>query len=116
MKQTTKTFTITANDELMGQIERLLACLHLNTQWGHSCVLGLSQDGDGCDNCIVEGEGFDPQKYRVYADWLTRHKSRVERVELVDPPMCSQEYTEYRDNSWQKKYGHLFEEQPWLED
>jgi len=41
-KKITKTFTITANESLMGQIERFLACLHLFTEGSRRKSLALA--------------------------------------------------------------------------
>jgi len=115
----TKTFTITANSSLMNQIERFLGCLHLFTNWGHSSTLALSQDGDGYDECKVEAEGFDPSKYRVYADYLSNYsyKDGKQAVESVNMPLISKTYLAYRDE-WQAKHGDSWEgePQPWMED
>jgi len=117
-KKVTKTFTITANEELMGQVERFLACLHLFTHWGHSSTLALSQDGDGWDEATVEGEGFDPEKYRVYASWRSYRAPQDKKVELMDPSLKDERYIEYRDGYWTKYYGDLYEgkPQPWMEE
>ncbi|GAH06520.1 unnamed protein product [marine sediment metagenome] len=93
----TKTFTITANSSLMGQIERFLACLHLFTNWGHSSYVGFSQDGDGGDLATVEGEDFDPQKYRVYANWVSNYPVRKRDIDSVDASLRNKDYIEYRD-------------------
>jgi hypothetical protein len=119
-KKITKTFTITANESLMGQIERFLACLHLFTNWGHSGYIGMSQDGDGIDEAKVEGDEFDPQKYRVYASWVQDYNALkmkpYNRLECVDPSLKNKDYIAYRDGKWQEKYGHLYEgkPQPWM--
>lgn len=114
----TKTFTITANEEMMGDIERFLACLHLFTNWGHSSILALSQDGDGHDLVKVEGEDFNPSKYRVYADYISRFRPKERKVEIVDESLKSKDYIAYRDGEWEEKYGHLYENepQPWKEN
>ena len=137
----TKTFTITANEEMMGDIERFLACLHLFTNWGHSSILALSQDGDGHDLVKVEGEDFNPSKYRVYADYISRFRPKERKVEIVDASLKSTDYISrfrpkerkveivdeslksknyiaYRDGEWEEKYGHLYENepQPWKEN
>ena len=114
----TKTFTITANEEMMGDIERFLACLHLFTNWGHSSILALSQDGDGHDLVKVEGEDFNPSKYRVYADYISRFRPKERKVEIVDASLKSKGYIAYRDGEWEEKYGHLYENepQPWKEN
>ena len=119
-KKVTKTFTITANESLMGSIERFLACLHLFTHWGHSSYIGLSQDGDGWDEAKVEGDGFDPQKYRPYASWVNDYsykRTKNVHLECVDPSLKDEDYLAYKEN-WQKKYGHLYEgePQPWNEE
>jgi len=116
-KKVTKTFTITANESLMGQIERFLACLHLFTNWGHSSYIGFSQDGDGGDLAKVEGEDFDPQKYRVYANWVSNWPVRKRDIDSVDPSLKDKDYIEYRDGKWTELYGHLYEDkpQPWME-
>ena len=121
-KKVTKTFTITANESLMGQIERFLACLHLFTHWGHSSYIGFSQDGDGWDEATVEGDNFDPQKYRVYASWVEDYHAikmkPYDRLESVDPSLKDKDYIAYRDGKWTELYSHLYEgePQPWLEE
>lgn len=121
-KKVTKTFTITANESLMGRIERFLACLHLFTNWGHSGYIGMSQDGDGWDKAEVKGEGFNVQKYRVYAAWVENYNAKkmepYNRLECVDPSLKDEDYLLYRDGKWQENYGHLYkdEPQPWMDD
>jgi len=114
----TKTFTITANEEMMGKIERFLACLHLFTNWGHSSTLALSQDGDGHDLVKVEGEGFNSEKYRVYADHISHYAPKPKKVETVNPSLKNKDYIAYRDGKWEELYGHLYknEPQPWKEN
>ena len=117
-KKITKTFTITANEEMFNQIERLLACLHLFTHWGHSSTLAISQDGDGWDEVSIKGKNFNPEKYRVYADWISRYRPKEKKVELVDPSLKNKDYIEYRDGYWKEHFGDLYEgePQPWMEN
>jgi hypothetical protein len=121
-KKVTKTFKITANESLMGKVERFLACLHLFTNWGHSSYIGFSQDGDGHDLATVEGEDFNPQKYRVYASWVQDYNAikmqPYNRLESVNPSLKDKDYIAYRDGKWKELYGDLYEgePQPWMEE
>jgi len=117
-KKVTKTFTITANESLMRRIERFLACVHLFTNWGHSSYVGFSQDGDGHDLAKVEGDDFNPQKYRVYANWVCNWPVRKKDIDSVDASLKNKDYVAYRDGKWTELYGHLYEgeEKPWMEE
>lgn len=113
----TKTCTITANESLMRQVERFLACLHWFSHWGHSSYIGFSQDGDGQDKATVEGEDFDINKYRVYADWRCNYPTKVRAIDCVDPSMKDKDYIEYR-KKWTERYGDSYEgePQPWKDE
>ncbi len=90
--QVVKTFTITANESLMGKIERFLACLDFFTKWGHSSVLQLSQDGDGEDVCSVQG--LDVGNYREYANWISDNYVG-NNIESVDATLEHEQFKRY---------------------
>jgi len=87
----------------------------LFTHWGHSSYIGFSQDGDGDDLAKVEGKDFNPEKYRVYASWVSGYPVRKKDIDSVDPSMKDKDYIHYRDGDWQKNFGHMYEgkPQPW---
>ena len=49
-----KTFTIETNPEMMTKIERFMAMIHYNSNWGHTSTFGLPVDGDGGDHINVQ--------------------------------------------------------------
>ncbi len=55
MKKETRIFEITASPKLMKRIERFLAFLHFNSQFGHSGLFAMSLDGDGPENVVIKG-------------------------------------------------------------
>lgn len=77
----TKTFTITANRDMMMKIERFLAWLHFNTKWGHSATIAIDCDGDGDDSVdIQEDETFSIQEHREYVKNIRAKKKDVEWI------------------------------------
>jgi hypothetical protein len=54
--EVTKTFTVTASSEFMERLERHLAFIVRLGAVGHSCVAGVSVDGDGSDRMKVAEE------------------------------------------------------------
>lgn len=44
-----KTFTISSNSDFMSRFEKFLAYIQHCGNIGHSCVVGLSVDGDGSE-------------------------------------------------------------------
>ena len=82
-----KTFTITANPEMMQKLERFLSVLHWYTNWGHSAFIGFSEDGDGQDHVTVEGADIDD--HRDFANWLSGRSAVEKRVESCDHAMQS---------------------------
>ena len=73
-KRIKRTYTITANPEMMVKIDRFLSVLHLFTNWGSSRVLPISEDGDGSDHVTVEGAEI--AEHRDFAEWLTRQRAK----------------------------------------
>ena len=53
-QQETKTFEITTSKTVMRVIERFLALLHHNSNYGHSACFGMWLDGDGSDKVSVK--------------------------------------------------------------
>lgn len=82
----TKTFTITANPEMMLKIERFLAWLHFNTAWGHSATIAIDCDGDGSDEVTVTenqtglGDIGHLEEHRHYAGHLREKTKSVEWI------------------------------------
>jgi len=52
--KTTKTFTVTATEEVMARFERFLALLHYNSSFGHTSLFAMHLDGDGSDRLQVK--------------------------------------------------------------
>ncbi len=69
-KQITKTFTITAEENVMLRLERFLALLHYNSAWGHSAYFAMPLDGDG------------PDRFKVH-DFQTGYAKDVEYIGSV---------------------------------
>lgn len=51
--EVTKTFTVTTSPELMARLERFLALLHFNSNFGHSGMFAMPLDGDGSEKIRV---------------------------------------------------------------
>ena len=71
-KRIRRTYTITANPEMMVKIDRFLSVLHFFTNWGSSRTLSISEDGDGSDHVTVEGAELD--EHRDFAVWLSEQR------------------------------------------
>ena len=71
------------------------------------------------DAIPVEAEGFDPSKYRVYADYISNYsyKNGKQAVESVNMSLKDKTYLTYRDE-WQEKHGSSWkgEPQPWMDE
>ena len=86
MSNPTKTFTITANPDMMLKIERLLAWLHYNSAWGHSATIAIDCDGDGSDEVTVRenqtglGDIEDLERHREYVKNVREKKKDVEWI------------------------------------
>lgn len=52
-KKITRTFEIETSEEVMRRIERFLALLHHNSNWGHSGIFAMNLDGDGDDHVKI---------------------------------------------------------------
>lgn len=82
----TKTFTITANPEMMLKIERFLAWLHYNSAWGHSATIAIDCDGDGSDTVTVTenqtglGDTGHLEKHRDYVGHVREKNKSVEWI------------------------------------
>ena len=48
-----KTFEIVTSAEVMKRIERFLALLHHNSNFGHSGLFAMALDGDGCEKVTI---------------------------------------------------------------
>lgn len=80
----TKTFTITANQDMMKKIERVLCWLHLNTSWGHSATVAFDCDGDGSDYVRVDNSlESGVEGHYEYIKELGRHAPKEKRVEWI---------------------------------
>ena len=55
MERITRTFEITTSIEVMKRLERFLALLHFNSNFGHSGIFAMPLDGDGSDKVSVKG-------------------------------------------------------------
>ena len=64
----TKTFTVTAEPEVMERFERLLCLMQHSTLVGHSGIFGMYLDGDGADRFKIK-EGL--AQYRKGAAKIT---------------------------------------------
>lgn len=51
--EVTKTFTLTASKDFIARLERHLAFIQYLGSVGHSCIAGISVDGDGSDRLKV---------------------------------------------------------------
>lgn len=51
--EVTKTYTITGNSEIMARLDKHLAFIQRLGSIGHSCVAGISVDGDGSDRIKI---------------------------------------------------------------
>lgn len=76
----TKTFTITANKDMMLKIERFLAWLHFNTAWGHSATIAIDCDGDGSDKVEVSDTDFSMSDHREYVKNVREKTKSVEWI------------------------------------
>lgn len=76
----TKTFTISANPDMMLKIERFLAWLHFNTAWGHSATIAIDCDGDGSDAVTVADGDFSMSNHREY---VKKVKEKTKSVEWI---------------------------------
>jgi hypothetical protein len=52
-KRIKKTFEIETSSQVMERLERFLALLHHNSNFGHSGLFAMPLDGDGCDKVTV---------------------------------------------------------------
>lgn len=76
----TKSFTITANPDVMARFEKFLCFLHYNG--GHSGIFGMSFDGDGHERLRVE-----PAPDKGSRDW-SRISSAGPEVEVALDKCC----------------------------
>jgi len=70
-KRIKRTYTITANPEMMAKIDRFLGVLHFFTNWGSSRTIAISEDGDGADHVTVTVDGAELTEHREFAKWLS---------------------------------------------
>ena len=57
-KKVEKVVTISGSNQAVNRVLSLLTMVHLNGQWGHSGLFGISWDGDGADNIGLDFENI----------------------------------------------------------
>jgi len=76
------TVTIESDESVILRVERFLSWLHFCSHWGHSGIVAMPCDGDGCEKVTVTG--IDVEGHRKTIQVLSSSHPKKMLVECVN--------------------------------